>query len=775
MKFLSTIVFFVLFWISVLLALDPSASISGFVFDEEDGESLIGANIYIEGQRTGAVSNISGYYVLTGLTPGNYTLKCTYVGYKDYSKQISIRANEKLKLNIVLQSSAFEADAIVVTADSVPTAVQLFQKPISKIAITPQEIKQMPAIAEADLLRTLQSLPGILPISDYSSEIYVRGGAADQNLYLIDGADVYNPDHAFGLFSTFNTDAIKNVEISKGGFGAEYGGRLSSILNVTNLDGNRKHFEGTVEISLLSAKTTLQMPLSEHGSLSASFRRTYFDQTAARFIDDVPDYYFYDGHIKAYFDVNSNNKLTLSTYYGRDVLEYAFGSDAEDAESIHYNWGNATGSLRWTHIFHPTVFANFWVTASRFSSLFELSEIEEENDLTDLSFKGQFEAALSDKIYARFGFEHKNLHTNLQQDSPGGIIDVERDRDHSVGYLSLDWQPLSNWYINPGLRYNYFEADRSFSDWAPRFSTKYRLTETINLKFATGRYYQYLNRVPRPFIADIWITSDENYSRSSSDHFILGFQKEVAGNLELEIETYYKAYDNIYDLKKHFTDIEPQEYDGRGRPVYTETIGLFDIGEGNSRGIEFLLRKKYGSITGWLAYALARTEYTVRGINQDEPFVPRHDRTSVFNTVLNLEIKNGIRELRNMAYKSEKSKWLLGLNFVYSSGQPITLTGSTYKASTFPDRNYEDILLYPSDINDFRLPSYIRLDMSVTYKRKFKYFILSSYLQIYNIGNRENVWFIQYEDRLEDDKIIQEVETFNMLPLLPTVGVRFEF
>jgi hypothetical protein len=752
-------------------------SISGFVFDDSNGESLSGANIYFENSTIGAVTNTSGYYVISDIPPGNYTLICSYIGFKDFRDDISMGDKLSIRLNIQLEPALLETETVVVTADSVRTALQLYRKDISKINISPMEIKNLPAVVEADLLRTLQSLPGILPISDYSSEIYVRGGTSDQNLYLIDGADVYNPEHAFGLFSTFNTDAIKDIEVSKGGFSADFGGRLSSVLSVTNLDGNRKSFEGTGEVSLLSAKATLQLPIGQFGSISASYRRTYAGETAKLFYDDIPDYYFYDGHIKAFFDINADNKLSLSFFDGKDDLNYNFNSTAPDAPLLHYDWGNTTGSLRWTHVFTPSFFSNFWITVSKFESNFSITEadVEETNDLFDVSFKGQGEYTLFNNFHSKFGFEIKNLETIYQSDSPGGIVDLDRQRSLYTGYLSFIWNPTPDWYIEPGVRYNYFVAEKVFQDWAPRFAAKYRLTETINLKASTGIYYQYLNKIPRPFIADIWTTSDIYYNRSQATHYIIGFQKEIANNISLEIEAYYKEYKNLYSLKNYFLDFEPSAYDARGRPIYTETNGLFDRGDGNSKGIEFLFRKRYGTINGWVAYSLAQTEYIVDQINQENPFEPRHDRTHVINAVMNLDIRNALRFLRREGFKYDRARWLFGMNFVYSSGQPITLTSSTYYSNSVPDQNFNQLFLYPTAINIFRLPAYSRLDLSLTYEHHYESWVLAPYIQIFNIGNRENVWFIQYENDETDDKIVQTVDTFNMFPLLPTIGVRVKF
>ncbi len=769
--------FFIILFLQTTIIFAQTGSISGFVFDQSDLESLIGANLYFENDAYGAVTNNSGYYVISDLPAGEYVLICSYVGFKDFRQTISLAEGEEMKLSIQLEPGLFETETVTVTADSERTALKLYREDISKIDISPMEIKNLPAIAETDLLRTLQSLPGILPISDFSSEIYVRGGTSDQNLYLIDGADVYNPEHAFGLFSTFNTDAIKEVEISKGGFSANYGGRLSSVLDVTNLDGNRKSFEGTAEVSLLSAKATLQTPIGSFGSVSASYRRTYAGETAKLFYDDIPDYYFYDGHVKAFFDINPDNKLSVSVYNGKDDLNYDFNSTAPDAPLLHYDWGNTTGSLRWTHVFSPHFFSNFWITVSSFASNFSITEVnvEETNDLFDLSFKGQFEYTIFRDLNAKFGFEQKNLETIYKQESPGGIIDIKRNRKMFTGYASLIWNPTPDWYIEPGLRYNYFDTEKIFQDWAPRFAAKYRLTETINLKASTGIYYQYLNKIPRPFIADIWTTSDQHYDRSQATHYILGFQKEIADNISLEVETYYKDYKNLYSLKKYFIDIVPSAYDSRGRPIFTETDGLYDRGDGNSLGIEFFFRKRFGTVNGWLAYSFARTEYVVDGINQGNEFEPRHDRTHVVNAVLNMDIKNSLRYLRGDGFKVDRAKWLFGMNFVYSSGQPITLTSSTYTATSIPDQDYNQLFLYPTAINNFRLPDYIRLDLSITYEHHYDSWILAPYIQIFNIGNRENVWFIQYESEEKDNKIIQEVDTFNMFPLLPTLGVKIRF
>ena len=777
-RLLYTAVLFLILNTGLFAQSAANATISGFVYDASNGEALIGANVFLKDTGRGSSTNINGYFVIPRLEQGAYELVVHYIGYESFSERITVGSGQSEEIKIQLQPKAIVVDEVVVFADSVRLSKQLYDRPISKIELNQRQINSIPQIAEADLLRSLQTLPGILPISDFSSALYVRGGTPDQNLYLLDGTDVYNPEHAFGLFSTFNTDAIKQIELSKGGFGAEYGGRLSSILDVTNLDGNRREFEGTSTVSLLSAKTTLQMPLGKNGSLSGSIRRTYFDKTIARAIEDVPDYYFYDGNIKAFFELDPHNNLTVSYYGGRDFLDLIFNPGSQQESGFNYDWGNRTGSVRWTRVFTPQLFGNFWVTTSRFSSDFLFGEdlpVTERNLITDFTLKGNLEYHYSEHFGAKFGFEQKNLHAIFRQTFPGGKVDVDKSPKHYVAFFATSIRPNIRWEIDAGVRYNYFNSERKLQNLAPRFSTKYRLTDTINLKAAAGVYYQYLHKIPRAFIADIWTSANEYQNASKSEHVILGFQKEVANNYQLEIEGYYKTYENIYQFDQNFlTEISADRFEN-GEPVYTGTRGLFNEGDGNSRGFEVLLRKDSGLLTGWIGYSFAKTEYTFDRINNGEAYSPRHDRTSVVNLIANVDLRNALRVLKGKPRSIDKSKWQLGVNFIYTSGQPITTPGSAYFVNTAPNFNFFDFKLYPSDINAYRLPAYARIDVSLTYEKRYKTWTLAPYLQIYNIGNRKNVWFVQYKQSIEGNKIVQDIKPVHMFPLLPSLGVNFKF
>ncbi len=749
-------------------------SLSGFVYDASDGEALINATVLLQGTQIGGLSNASGYYVVPEIPVGDYILVCSYIGYETFTRGVRVAADKNEKIDISLAVEAVTAAEMVVRADSMRTSQMLFEKPISGIRLSARQVKAIPQVAEADLLRSLQTLPGIQPLSDFSSALYIRGGTPDQNLYMIDGSDVYNPEHTFGIFSTFNTDAIKQVELSKGGFGAEYSGRLSSVLDVTNLDGNREQFEGTASLSLLSAKTTLQAPLGKRGSLSGSIRRTYFDQTAARFIDDVPDYYFYDGNVKAFLELDDRNSLTISAYGGRDVLDVLFNTESTEETGLMTDWGNKTGSMRWTRIFTPKLFSTFWLTGSRFSSdlTIEAANVVERNFVSDITLKGNLEYYSSRRLVTRFGFEQKNLHVKYRQAFPEGLVDLSnRPRQYTV-YGQGNWKPNLLWELVAGLRYNLFNSAKTFQNVAPRLAAKYRLTEAINLRAAAGIYYQYLHRVPQFAFTDIWTTSNEFQDESRSTHFILGWQQEVKGNYQVEVETFYKSYRNIYQFNQTFlTQLEETGYQEDADPIFTNTKGIFNRGDGQSIGAELLLRKDSGALDGWLAYSYARTKYEFDGINQERSFFPRHDRTSTLNLVANLDLRNSWRKLRGRAKRADVGKWSLNLNVVYASGQPITQPGSAYFVRSSPQDPGVDLERAPTIINNIRLPYYARMDLSLNYRRNFGNWTMTPYLQLFNAGNRGNPWFVDYGFRNN----LPDVDTISMLPVLPTIGVNFTF
>lgn len=761
-----------------------TANLIGFVYDASNGEALVGANVYVNELQFGASTNLSGYFVVPDVPTGDYVVSCSYVGYESQSEKVTVKTGAENSITFELAPQEVTTEEVVVTADSIRTSEKLFVKEVSKMELTLEQINRVPQAVEADLLRTLQTMPGVTAVSDFSSALYVRGGTPDQNLFLMDGADVYNPEHAFGIFSTFNTNAIKKVEISKGGFGAEYGGRLSSVLDVVNDDGNRKEFEGTVNVSMISGSATLQAPMGDLGSISASFRRTYIDQTLAKAIDDIPAYYFYDGNVKAFFDLGRNDKLSVSFFTSKDDLDMKPRSDDENAFEFDYNWGNMTGSANWRHIFTDQLFASFWLTGSRFESDMELEimDMYEDNYLSDYTFKAALEYYPSQSLNLKFGGEQKLFHEMYKFDTDFNYVDVENNKQLSTLYASSTWRPTPLWEIDLGARgYMFSDPDTTIMNGEPRLTVKYRLDEFSSVKAAGGYYHQYMHRIPRLFLASIWAGASRYVPESSGIHAILGYQREVAGVYQLEVEAYWKHYKNLFKFNEHTgVDAPPDGYDERGRPMYTDLENIFLKGNGNSYGVEAMLRKDVGAITGWLSYAYSRTLHDFPTINRSETFPPRHDREHVVNAVANFNLT---RLFGDEPTSKTDATWNFGTSFVFASGQPITTAGSAYFVSSLPDqrdlvfddKSVPNYTLYPGEINDYRMPPYMRLDVSLTYTKNYETWTLEPYLQIFNVGYRRNVWYIQYNEKLEDGALKQEVENITMLPILPSLGVKIKF
>jgi outer membrane cobalamin receptor len=802
-KVLSSFVFFLFCFQFNFSQTKETGSISGFVYDNSSGESLLGANVYLKELKSGCITNNSGYFVIPNIPTGEYTLICSFIGYKTHTQKVKINNGEDKNLEITLEVEAVLSREVIITAESGRMIEKLFAKPISSIDIYPGQIGKVPQLIESDLLRSLQTIPGILSISDFSSDLFVRGGTPDQNLFLIDGADVYNPEHLFGLFSTFNTDAIKKVEISKGGFGAEYGGRLSSVINVINLDGNRNKIEGSIGISLLSAKASIQAPLFNFGSISGSIRRTYFDQTVGKFINESPNYYFLDGNLKAFLDINDKNKITLSFFSGRDKLDDFYHPHETEHKEVYYDWGNTTASINWKTIINPQLFGNFWLTFSDYTSHLKFFNLKifEDNLIRDITLKGILEYSIMNDLSFKFGFEQKNLHVALNQDFPNGKMNDNQYRKSYALYCSALLKPDPLWEIETGLRYDYFSSDKGYQNLDPRFSVKYRLSESTNLKFATGIYHQYIYKIPREFFMDLWVTADKNIKSSKSYHYILGIQNEVWKDYSLEIETYYKKYKDISSFNQlYLLDAS----DGFGDlfhnpPVLDKTLNYLNIGNGYSYGLEILFKKDVGPITGWIGYSLSRTKYLIDGINQGNSFLARHDRTSVINVVANFDINRLFDEIFSNEPHEHSSRWILGLNFIYATGQPITIPSSGYyinnyipgyslmvpNSLTVPGTSYfthqsisldtSKLFIHPTEINNYRLPDYIRMDISLTYEKNYGSWSIAPYLQIINAGNRKNIWYIDYGDYEKTNGINLKGSTIGMMPILPSIGVNIKF
>ena len=697
--------------------------------------------VWIDRTTSGTTTNVKGYYVLPSLLPCNYEIYFRYMGFKTEVVKKIIGQNDDIELNIYLLPETLQMKEVVVTADRDKRRLEI--RP-GQISVEMPRLRSIPTLAEPDLFRALQMLPGVATLSDFSAGLYVRGGSPDQNLILLDQIDVYNPNHMFGFFSSFNTDAIKSVELLKGGFPAKYGGRLSSVLNVYNKEGNRKEFQGVARLSLLSAAATLEGPWKK-GSWMISGRRTYLD-IASKIVDiDLP-YYFYDGHVKFNYDINKNNQASFSVYLGNDKLDLT-----SEGTSIKLDWGNKTFSAQWTHLFNSKLFSQFVFAGSRFDSdtkvKFDEVEFGIQNSITDLALKGTLTYTPSTKHSMDFGFETKMLNFDLDY----FVVDTKYLNGFTGNYYSLFFQ--DNYKFSPftilqsGFRVDYY-SDGNYTRVDPRLSVKQLINDEINFTLTYGKYHQFLNLVQQEGMsfADMWFPVDETFQPGKADHYILGFNYENRKTFSLSVEAYYKDYNNVAEYRT---------YRGADETLENQTAAQnFLRGIGYAYGADFYLRNNFCGFEGWLGYALSWTKKKINGFNFGEEYFPTYDRRHTITAIQDYRLSR---------------KWRVNFAFKYGSGQPYTEVTARYAVMDAAGRIHYETL--DGKKNFYRIPAYHRLDIGIFYNTKIFKLATEFFIQAVNVYNHTNVWY--REVKVEEETA--ETKDHEMLPFLPTAGCSIHF
>ena len=739
-------------WVWLFVVFLPTtvqaATLSGFVTDNSNGESLLFANIALEGTTLGAVSNDNGYYAINNVPPGTYNLVVTYIGYASYRHTLTLAATENLRLEISLAPKTLNAEETVVEADRYKEE-RLAQT--SFLSLKSTTLKDLPAVGEADLLRSLQLLPGIQAASDISSGLYVRGGGPDQTQILLDQIPLYNPSHAFGFFSTFNPDAIKDLSIYKSAYPAQYGGNLGAVLDVTNRDGNRKEVQGTGGISVIAARTTLEGPIHK-GSWMVSGRRTYLEPLLNAIRSDsnnIPGYYFYDLNAKINQDLSLSDKLVVSGYFGRDDLNL----DLDTGSFVKVRWGNTAVTGKWTHIFSPTLFGNFLVAGSEYVSRTSLSFFETpilfRNSIRDITVKGDLDYFASSKHNLKIGFKGTRYDFSFRQVFNQQETLTLKLKPHLLSfYIQDQWQALPTTTIRLGLRGNHF-SEQGGLDLEPRLSISHSLSENVRMKFGGGLYHQYLQLITTEGFSggDFWVPLDSTVTPGRAYQSVAGIEWDPSERYQLSVETYLSKLNNLVVIDNN------QSVDGES----SQSNDIFNTGgSGYATGMEFFLQRRTGALTGWIGYTLGWTRRRFAELNQGQSFHPKYDRRHDFSFVS----------------KYKKGNWSFGSNFVYGTGQAFTPASARY-ALRSPATGVlpQDDFILPAGRNTARLLPYHRLDLSVTrdlniFGRKAQF-----YLQVFNALNRRNEWFIQYDTQNPDT----DPEVIKMLPIIPTMGLNFTF
>ncbi|MGV3540612.1 MAG: TonB-dependent receptor [Rufibacter sp.] len=760
--------FFLLWLLTFAAQAQERVTLSGTLRSATSGEPLIGASVTVVGSPNGVFTNENGSYTLS-ITPGKHQIQFSYLGFESQTKEINLTGNTRL--NLELKETTNALSEVVVEADRGNFQERLNTTQMSMETLTSREAKLLPALfGEVDIIKTLQLKPGIQSGGEGSSGLFVRGGSNDQNLVLLDDALVYNPSHLFGFFSVFNPDAVRGVELYKGGFPAQFGGRLSSVLDVKLRDGNRKEYDVSGGIGLIASRLTVEGPIKkDKSSFIISGRRTYAD-VFTRMINKakegdpewspIPDYYFYDFNAKATFELGPNDRLFFSGYYGRDFFTF---NDANF--NFNFNWGNRVGSARWAHQFTPKFFVNTTFSASNYeyeiSNELDIFSFSLTSNISDLTLKTDFEYVPNETHHLRFGAsatDHSFVVGRLNADSEDGSVDVQAGNQYSGQefgvYASHDWTFSPVFTLSSGLRVSGFNGTKTYVGLEPRFSANYRFSETLSLKGSYTRMYQYVHLVSNSGASlptDIWYPSSPMVKPQLSDQVALGITKLYKDKYLFSTEVYYKNMERQLDLR-----------DGAQIFANPELEQEFVFGKGESYGQEFYVEKKDGKTTGWIGYTLSWTNRKFPDINNGKTFPTRFDRRHDLSVV-------AIQELGKRLQATA--------TFVYGTGNAYSLPVQRFVFQDVPGEDYTVIPVY-TERNSFRLAAYHRLDLGLVYKLRPKRGSSDLTFSVYNAYNRRNPYFVYFET-LRDEET-EEVTGFvakqvSLFPIIPSVTYNFKF
>ncbi|WNJ16850.1 TonB-dependent receptor plug domain-containing protein [Pontibacter sp. G13] len=782
MNSIRTILGLGLWLFSFSIPIQAQFTLSGTLRAVETGETLIGATIAIPELGLGTYTNDFGFYSLSvPVAADSVEVKIAYTGYLTVSRMWLPESDQIWDIELQVAS----LDEVVIEAESYQEQLKSTQMSVERVTI--EEAKALPALfGEVDIIKTLQLKPGVSAGSEGSSGIFVRGGGSDQNLVLLDNTVVYNPSHLFGFFSTFNSDAVKDVKLYKGGFPAKYGGRLSSVIDVKMKEGNRKKFSGAGGLGLISSRLTLEGPIvKEKASFLISGRRTYVDLITRQInranednddFNPIPDYFFWDGNAKVNWQINDRNSLYLGGYLGKDAFNFTdLGFD------FNFNWGNANATLRWNYIMNPNLFLNVSASFADYEYMitnkFDIFSFELSSRITDQALRADFTWQPNNRHTIRFGgsgIRHDFDVGRLDAGSEDGSFDVESGQRFvgtEIGaYLSDDIEVSEKVQANVGLRFSGFANDSTFYAGAePRASLRFLATDRLSLKASYAMMFQYLHLVANSgatLPTDVWYPSNATVKPQRSQQLAGGINYALGEKYLMSIEGYYKWLDNQIDFRN-----------GAELFVNPNLDEEFVFGEGWAYGTELYFEKKKGRWKGWIGYTLAwswrqfdgtfRTgEFEVSdAINNGEAFPATSDKRHDITVVSIFEVNKRITVSGSWEYRSG-TPTTLAPGYFFQLGQEFGSVGSI--PLQVPDFGFR---------NDFRLPAYHRMDLGVVFKFFPKWGTSDITVSAYNAYNRRNPYFI-YIDTVDDDNgvpirnVAQQVALF---PIIPSVTWNFAF
>jgi hypothetical protein len=732
----------------------PGQSLSGYVLDDESGETLVGASVYIVGTSRGAFTNKSGFFSVSGIPAGEQTVRIKYVGYEQFEEKITFGGDEQIRRDFKLTPQSVRTDEVTVFADR---EVEKRQISISKVNVPVKQIKQIRIGGESDIFRAIQMLPGVLTSSQISSGLYIRGGSPDQNLVLIDGSTVYNPSHLFGFVSAFNSNAIKDVDLIKGGYPAEFGGRLSSVLNITQKDGNRKEYQGMASIGALTSKASAEGPVG-NGSFFVGGRRTYIDLVTSILPEDekdpYPDFGFYDINAKFTQQFGRNDKIFISGFNSLD--DFGISQTGMD---FNLYMGNRTGSLRWTHIFGDNMFTDVNFTASHYSNGMsqEMSgwKMNIDNSITDYTLKTNLEWFVTNDFTLKSGLHVTQYKFGYDQNWSGDDEEVDEGttegsrlklRIHDwvyAGFLQTNYRATDLLSLQGGIRVSYWDKSRE-TNFDPRLAIRYQLQDNLAVKLSWGVFHQYLRLAGDENISifDTWLPTDRSVEPSKAIHYIASVESKIFEDYELNFDGYYKRLINI-------SEVNMNSMEG-------SSVGdVFFTGSGEAYGVEVFLQKRIGRFAGWIGYGLGWVNARFDSINGGAEFRPKYDRRHDFKVVAQYELDE---------------TWQFGATFQFQSGQSYTGANSRFQIR-MPGMNHGTGLITPTQRYGLRLPPSHQLNLNVNYNTTVFGLPSAIILDIYNVYSRRDILMRYYETKGNTTK----VEDVRLLPIIPSISWEIKF
>jgi len=762
-------------------------TLSGYVKDSLSGETLNGATVAVLGESKGITSNQFGFYSIT-LSAGTYNFICSYVGYVPQIKTINLTSN--VEYNFEVAPKITTEQAVIISSRKRDANVKTAQ--MGKIDLSINQVKSIPAfLGEIDILKTIQLLPGVQSAGEGSSGLYVRGGGPDQNLILLDDAVVYNTGHLFGFFSIFNGDAIKNTSLIKGGMPAQYSGRLSSVLDISMKEGNDKNFVVQGGIGLIASRFSIEGPIKKNkASFIVSARRTYIDALAKPFIKKSSSfygsgYYFYDLNAKVNYKFSEKDRIYLSGYFGKDKFDFVNG---QQSLKVHIPWGNSTGTLRYNHVFNNRLFSNTTVVYNDYKFNFGANQNNFQLNLLsgirDWNVKEDFDLYPFTNHKLKFGALY-TYHTFTPSVVSGSQDTVQfkpnnaqqKYAHEAAVYIQDDWDVSDKIKINAGIRESGFQQIGPYKNYTtdangnrtdsaiytkakpvityygfePRFTIRYAINDETSVKASVTRNLQYIHLVSNAgttLPTDLWVPSTLKVKPQESWLYALGLFKNFNDNTyETSVEVYYKQLKNQIEYEEGYTPA-----------TLEDTENFFTFGKGWSYGTELFINKTKGRLTGWIGYTLSWTYRKFAGLNSGEKYFAKYDRRHDLSLV-------GVYDL--------SKKWKLSGTFVFGSGNAATLPQRFYIFDGVLTQEY-------SRINEYRLPSYSRLDLGAIYtpnKHPGKRLKSQWVFSVYNAYNRKNPYFIYFDQTGNpyDGSLNVQAKQVSIFPVIPSVTWNFKF